>query len=90
MSDEVDNNQKSVGIGNIIFDDDNQERSSWIFFGKRIPRSQVLFFVQVLLVTIIITVSIINLTVADTCEETTVWVAILSSSVGYMLPAPKL
>ena len=85
MTDTVDR----IEVSDIIFDKDNQERRSWVFCGKKVPRSQALFFVQVFLVLLIVVVSITNLTIADTCEETTVWVAILSSSVGYVIPAPK-
>lgn len=77
-------------LNNIIFDSENQERKSWIFFGQRVPRSQILFLFQVLVVLIIVIVSIVNLSLSTKCEELTVWVALLSSSIGYMLPAPKI
>lgn len=83
----VNNNTR---LDNLIWDQNNQERRSWVFFGSKIPRSQVLFVVQVILIVLIVTVAIVNLTLSKTCEETTVWIAILSSSVGYMLPSPKL
>ena len=86
MSDTVD----SSAVGNLIFDSENQERRSWVFFGKKVPRSQLLFLVQVLLVCIIVIVSVVNLTLAENCQDTTVWVAILSSSIGYMLPSPSI
>ena len=34
--------------------------------------------------------AIVRITLSTTCEETTVWVAILSITVGYILPSPKL
>ena len=70
--------------------DDNLERRSWILCGNHLPRSEIVFFVQTVLVFMLVGVSITCLALAKTCEETTVWVAVLSSSVGYMLPSPKL
>ena len=67
-----------------------EEERSWVLFDKHFPRSEIVFFVQTLLVFMLATVSITCLAFSDTCEETTVWVAILSSTVGYMLPSPKL
>lgn len=87
MADTVDT---SVAVKDILFDSENNERRSWIFFGHRANRSQVVFLVQVLLVLTIVIVSIVNLTLAKTCEETSIWIAILSSSVGYMLPSPRI
>ena len=76
-------------IGGLVFDNNDVERRSWIFCGERLPRSEIVFFVQTILVFILVLVSIGCLAFAKTCEETTVWIAILSSSVGYMLPSPK-
>ena len=44
------------------------------------------FFVKVL----ILACAIVRIILSTTCEETTVWVAILTSTVGYTLPSPKL
>lgn len=63
---------------------------SWILCTQHLPRLQIVFAVQSLLIFLLVTVSITCIAFAKTCEETTVWVAILSSSVGYMLPSPKL
>ena len=78
------------GVNNIIFDSDNIERKSWVFFGEKVPRSQVLFIVQVLIIFIVVLCSVIKLCISTKCEEVTVWVALLSSSIGYMLPSPHL
>ena len=87
MPDTVDS---PVAVKDIILDNDNQERRSWIFFGQKVARSQVLFLVQVLLVLLIVGISIANLSLTNSCEAKSVWIATLSSSVGYMLPAPHL
>ena len=78
-------------VNDIVFGNDNVERRSWVFCGDRtFPRAEVVFIVQSILVFLLVSVSVTCLIFAETCEETTVWIAILSSSVGYMLPAPKL
>ncbi len=84
MADRID------GIENIVFDSNNEERRSWIIFGKRIPRSEIVFLCQIVLIFFIVTFAVANLALTKTCEEATVWVAILSSSVGYMLPSPRV
>lgn len=90
MTDVPDSSKAAVPIDNIIFDKNNEERRSWVFFGQKIPRSQVLFSVQVLVVLIVVCVSIVNLTLSKRCEDIAPWIALLSSSIGYMLPSPRL
>ena len=77
-------------INNLLFDQNNEERRSWVFFGQRVARSQVVFLVQVLLIFIVITTSVAKLWITERCEEVTVWLSLLSSSIGYMLPSPHL
>lgn len=82
--------ENDVGLQNVVYDENNVERRSWVFCKRTFPRSEVVFVTQTVLVFVLVIVSISCLAVAQTCEETTVWIGILSSSVGYMLPAPKL
>ncbi len=62
--------------------------SKWHFFGRTFPRSEVVFVTQVLLVYIVVIVSIVNLTIGG--AEDKLWIALLSSSIGYILPNPSL
>ena len=87
MCDHPDN---PLNLGNIIFDDKNQERQSWKCLGHSCNRSLVVFLSQFLVILTILACAITRITLAKTCEETTVWIAILSSTVGYILPSPKL
>jgi hypothetical protein len=68
----------------------NSSRSStkWHFFGRLLPRSEIVFFAQVILVYIVVIVSIVNLTIGS--DEDKLWIALLSSSIGYILPSPSL
>ena len=66
------------------------ERTPWTVFGYECSRSFLLFVFQCFLICTMVLTSIISLTTSKSCEETTVWVAILSSAVGYILPCPSL
>ena len=82
----VDQCDKPVNLGNFVFDEENHERKSWKLFGRTCNRSLLVFFVIVLM----LVCAIFRIMLSTTCEETTVWVAILSSTVGNILPSPKL
>ena len=87
MTEHTDN---GLNLGNFNFDDNNQERQSWKCFGQTCNRSLVVFLSQFFVILLILACCIVRITLAETCEETTVWIAILSSTVGYILPSPKL
>lgn len=57
-------------------------------FGKKLPKSEIVFFVQVILIYIVVITSIVNLTINQ--GEGKLWTALLSSSLGYILPNPSL
>ena len=81
---------KGLNLGNFVFDDNNQERQSWKRFGQTCNRSLVVFLSQFFVILVILVCCIVRITLATKCEEKTVWIAILSSTVGYILPSPKL
>ena len=87
MTEHTDN---GLNLGNFVFDDNNQERQSWKCFGQTCNRSLVVFLSQFFVILLILACCIVRITLAETSEETTVWIAILSSTVGYILPSPKL
>jgi hypothetical protein len=69
-------------------DDDNDK--TWTFFGAPIARSQLIFVVQIVFIFLISLVCVGNLTLgSESCEESTAWIALLSSVIGYVLPAPR-
>ena len=87
MSDTVD-----INIGDIIFEqkgDQKVERKPWEIFGHKVSRSLLVFIFQILLLTIVVVVSLVKLSLAETCDETTVWVALLASAFGYIIPSPS-
>jgi hypothetical protein len=85
--DDIDNG----GLNHIVFDpNNNQERRSWKFFNYTVSRSLAVFVTQVLVAFFMIVFSCVNIYLSKRCEDSTIWIAILSSAVGYFLPNPKL
>ena len=81
---------KQLNLVSFVFDDENHEPKSWKFFGRTCHRSLLVFMCQFFLIVLLLACAIVRIMLSNTCEETTVWVAILSSTVGYILPSPKL
>ena len=86
----VDQCDKPVNLGNFVFDEENQERNSWKLFGRTCNRYLLVLLCQFFVIVLMLVCAIVRTMLSTTCEETTVWVAILSSTVGYILPSPKL
>ena len=58
--------------------------------GRTCNKSLLVFMCQFFGKVSILTSAIVRIMFSSTCEEKTIWVAILSSTVGYVLPSPKL
>ena len=86
MGDECD---KQLNLGNFVFDE-NHEPKSWKVLGRTCNRSLLVFMCQLFVIVLILACAIVRIMLSTTCEETTVWVAFLSSTVGYILLSPKL
>lgn len=67
---------------------ETDSRTSWIAFGRKIPRSEIVFLCQILVLYTVIIVSIYNLTIGT--ENSNLWTALLSSCLGYLLPNPTI
>ena len=87
MGDECD---KQLNLGNFLFDEEKHEQKSWKFFGRTCNRSLLVFMCHFCVIVLILACAIVRILLSTKCEETTDWVAILSSTVGYILPSPKL
>ena len=59
-----------------------------IYSAPNVPKEEIVFFCQVIILYTVIVVSIYNLTVGH--GDSTLWTALLSSSLGYLLPNPSL
>lgn len=67
---------------------ESRAASMWRVLGKRVPREEIVFVSQMLVIFSVVVAAIYNLTV--TSSRPNLWVALLSSSLGYVLPNPKL
>lgn len=65
-----------------------QSDKEWPVLGRRIPKTEVVFFSQVLIVYTVIVVSIYNLTKGG--GNSNLWTSLLSSCLGYLLPNPSI
>ena len=68
--------------------DDEVDADGWHIFGRECPKEEIVFLCQVIILYTVIVVSIYNLTVAH--DDSTLWTALLSSSLGNLLPNPSL
>lgn len=64
------------------------EVNTWKVFGKKMPKSEIVFFSQIIILYIVIITCIVNLSVGN--GESNLWTALLSSSIGYILPNPSV
>ena len=60
----------------------------WKVCGYGMNKSQVVYFSQIIIIYIIILTCIINLSLKN--GDSNLWTALLSSCIGYILPAPKI
>ena len=69
---------------------DNVERvpEDWKFFGHKIPKPEIIFFSQVILIYIVVITSLINIAIDN--GDSTLWISLLCSCLGYILPNPSL
>ena len=60
-----------------------------LFCGKRVPKNRITFIAQIVAIFAIIAFAGVNLTLGNTANSS-LWVALLSSALGYILPSPAL
>ena len=86
MTDQEDN----VNLSKIVFYDDIQEKKSWACLGQTVSRSLIVFLTQLFVILLIIFGCVWRIHLPQTCDESTVWVGILCSAAGYILPSTRL
>jgi hypothetical protein len=57
-------------------------------FGNKIPKEEIVYFCQIIVVYTVIITAIINLSLGK--EPSELWITLLSSAIGYLLPNPHL
>lgn len=65
-----------------------ERHSPWTLCGKEIPRGEVVFFSQIIIVYIVILASLINL--SFDIGNQSFFICLISSCLGYLLPSPNL
>jgi len=68
--------------------EDSTHSERWPFLGNRLPKSEIVYFCQMTVVFVIILTSIANLSLQN--DKSELWIALLSSAIGYALPSPSL
>lgn len=72
-------------------DDSRSVRSVklWQCFGSTYPKNEVVFFGQIILLYVVVVAAIVNLSYPPLAESrSALWISLLSSSIGYILPHP--
>ena len=92
MNDTVVDETDVTIVTDFVYDENNTEKKSWNFCNNvTVPRFEVVFMSQMVLILILLAVCIFKLLLTQlTCEETSIWFSILSGSVGYVLPNPRI
>ena len=65
-----------------------KDSTPWHLFGTVCPKEEIVFLCQVVVLYTVILISIYNLTTGH--ANSNMWTALLSSSLGYLLPNPTL
>lgn len=65
----------------------SQTSQAWVFWGRRLPKAEIVFFSQIIILYIVIITCIINLSIGSQAD---MWLILLSTSLGAILPNPNL
>ena len=84
MTDQEDN----INLGKIVFDDNNQERKSWACLGQTCSRSLIVLLSQLFCHFVNHLWFLWRIHLSKISDQSTVWVGILCSAAGYILPSP--
>ena len=63
-------------------------RKEWKCCGENYPKQEIIYMIQAVLVYVVCIASIVNL--SRGAEHYSLWISLLSSSVGYMMPNPTV
>ena len=80
-----------LAVQEFVFHENNQEWKPRTLCDKPIPRSEIVFFSQLLVILMVISFFIFKLSVSSSNDkDKPVWIALLASALGYILPNPTL
>ena len=66
--------EHKINLGEIVFDDNNQERKPWSCLGQTCSRSLIVFLFQLFVILLIIFGCFWRIRFSKTCDESTAWV----------------
>jgi hypothetical protein len=66
----------------------NNSEKRWQVFGRNVPRSEIVFFCQVIIIYVVVCICLFNLS-TDHCNSN-LWSSLLSGCLGYLLPNPTI
>ena len=69
---------------------DRTSERSWKIFGGSVPKAEIQYLGQIIIIYIVIITCIFNLSINSENKDNGVWTALLSSCLGYMLPNPSM
>ena len=79
----VDTQQEFIENGN-----GSQNSRNWKVCGSNVPRSELVFFSQVVIIYVVVCLCLYNLTTGR--GDSNLWSALLSGCLGYLLPNPTI
>ena len=83
--------QPDLAVQEFVFDENTPERKPWTLCGKPIPRSEIVFLSQLLVIFMVISFCIFKLSVSSSNDkDKPVWIALLASALGSIPPNPTL
>ena len=60
---------------------------TWTLCKREIPKKQIIYLTQVVLIYIVVIACIVNLSISENNQS--LWASLLSGSIGYLLPSPS-
>ncbi len=64
-----------------------EANTRWRILGGKFPKSEVVFFTQVILIYVVVITSLVNISLGSKDQ---LWVLLLTSCLGYLMPNPSL
>jgi hypothetical protein len=71
-----------------MMEDAESASSDWRVMGRRMPKTEIVFFCQIVIIYVVVVTCIINLSIGN--SDSNLWTALLSSCLGYLLPQPSM
>lgn len=85
-----DQSEETVSMRNSARGNSRTESRLWNVLGHSCPSGEIVFISQMFVLLVVIGASLYNLSAGTDKSHETLWTALLSSSLGYILPNPRL